>query len=62
MLSSSRMEKFTLNVDSMFLSEAFQLIIAKKYNIQIMLTRIFAYAVKQILSSCALVMMLQREI
>ena len=48
------MEKFTLKVGSMFLSEAFQFIIAEKCNIQIIfvnVTRIFAYAISQILSN-----------
>ena len=34
MFSLSRMEKFTLKAGSMFLSEAFQFIIAEKFNIQ----------------------------
>ena len=35
MFSPSRMEKFTLKAGSMFRSEAFQFIIAEKFNIQI---------------------------
>ena len=48
------MEKFTLKVGSMFLSEVFQFIIAEKCNIQIIfvnVTRIFAYAIAHTLSS-----------
>ena len=48
------MEEFTLKVGSMFLSEAFQFIIAEKCNIQIIfvnVTTIFTYAIAQILSS-----------
>ena len=47
MFSPSRMEKFTLKAGSIFFSEAFQIIIAEKCNIQIVfcnLTRTFAYA------------------
>ena len=57
------MEKFTLEVGSMFLSEAFQFIIAEKYNIQNIFVNaitILACVIAQILSSRVLVMMLQR--
>ena len=57
------MEKFTLEAGSMFLSEAFQFIIAEKYNIQNIFVNaitILACVIAQILSSRVLVMMLQR--
>ena len=57
------MEKFTLEAGSMFLSEAFQFIIAEKYNIQnifVNAVTILACVIAQILSSRVLLMMLQR--
>ena len=57
------MEKFTLEAGSMFLSEAFQFIIAEKYNIQnifVNAVTILACVIAQILSNRVLLMMLQR--
>ena len=54
--SPSGMEKFTLKAGSIFLSEVFQFIIIEKCNKLFFfnVTRIFAYAIAQILSSHAL--------
>ena len=59
---SSGIETFTLKASSVFLSAAFQFIMAEKCSIQVIfynVARTFAYAIAQILNSHALVMMWQ---
>ena len=61
--SPSRMEKFTLKADSMFLSKAFQFIIAGKCNIKMIfynVTRTFAYVTNYVVSRHALEMLSER--